>query len=98
MKALILYSCGRAWDSGSQDWEQQVTSHRKYIVSKMKDRLIAGGPFMDHTGELVILEVENLDEALELAKNDPAVRDGRFEYVVKPWEPIDGIFNPPGQL
>lgn len=44
--------------------------------------------FMDHTGGLVIVEVEKIQEAEEVSKNDPAVLEGKFEYVVHPWEPF----------
>ncbi|TDL31247.1 hypothetical protein E2R51_12790 [Jeotgalibacillus sp. S-D1] len=95
MKAVIFYSCGAAWVSGKPHWEQELIAHRKYLVKEAGDRLIAAGPFMDHTGGLVIVEVEKLEEAIKIAESDPAVAERKFNYVVRPWEPLEGIFNPP---
>ncbi|MEZ7172697.1 YciI family protein [Sporosarcina sp. OR05] len=55
--------------------------------------LVAGGPFMDHTGGLIILEVESLEDAKRFASNDPAVIEEKFEATIFPWEPLEGIFN-----
>ena len=93
MKAVIIYSRGKAWLSGKPHWEQKLVPHRHYLVDTLKDRLVSAGPFMDHTGGLVIVEVESVEEAEEVAKNDPAVLDGKFEYVVHPWEPLEGLFT-----
>ena len=93
MKAVIIYSTGKAWLEGKPHWEQKLVPHRHYLVEIFKDRLVSAGPFMDHTGGLVILEVENLQEARKVAENDPAVLEGKFEYVVHPWEPLEGYFT-----
>ncbi|MEK4485751.1 YciI family protein [Psychrobacillus sp. FSL H8-0484] len=66
---------------------------RHYLVDTLKDRLLSAGPFMDHTGGLVIVEVESVQEAEEIAKNDPEVLEEKFEYVVHPWEPLEGLFT-----
>jgi len=92
MKAVIIYSRGKAWLHGKPHWEQKLVSHRHYLVDTLKERLVSAGPFMDHTGGLVIVEVESLLEAEEVAKNDPAVLEEKFEYVVYPWEPLEGLF------
>jgi uncharacterized protein YciI len=93
MKAVIIYSRGKAWLKGKPHWEQNLVPHRHYLVDTLKDRLVSAGPFMDHTGGLVIVEVESLQEAEEVAKNDPAVSEEKFEYVVYPWEPLEGLFT-----
>lgn len=93
MKAVIIYSTGAAWLEGKPHWEQKLVPHRHYLVDILKERLVSAGPFMDHTGGLVIVEVESIEEAEEVAKNDPAVLEGKFEYVVHPWEPLEGLFK-----
>ena len=50
---------------------------------------------MDHTGGLIILEVDNMAEAQDFADNDPAVIEKKFEAAIYPWEPLEGIFNQP---
>lgn len=93
MKVVIIYSRGKNWLTGKPHWEQKLVSHRHYLVDTLKDRLVSAGPFMDHTGGLVIVEVESLEEAEKIAKNDPAVLDEKFEFVVHPWEPLEGLFK-----
>ena len=93
MKAVIIYSCGPSWKAGKPHWEQKLVSHRTYLVESLKDQLVAAGPFMDHTGGLVIVDVNELIDAEEIAKNDPAVLENKFTYVVHPWEPLEGIFR-----
>ncbi len=48
---------------------------------------------MDHTGGLIILEVNSLEDAQHFADNDPAVIEEKFEATIYPWEPLEGIFN-----
>ena len=93
MKAVIIYSLSSAWKIGKPHWEQELISHRTYLVRTTKDRLIAAGPFMDHTGGLVIVDVNHLNEAEEIAKNDPAVLENKFNYIVHPWEPLEGVLK-----
>jgi uncharacterized protein len=62
------------------------------VVSSSQDRIVSAGPFMDYTGGLVIMNVESIEEAEEVAKNDPAVLEEKFEYVIHPWEPLEGLF------
>lgn len=50
MKAVIIYSRGKAWLNGKPHWEQKLVPHRNYLVDTLKDRLVSAGPFMDHTG------------------------------------------------
>ena len=92
MKAVIIYSRGKAWLEGKPHWEQKLVPHRHYLVETLKERLVSAGPFMDHTGGLVIVDVENITEAEEVAKNDPAVLEEKFVYEVHPWEPLEGQF------
>lgn len=92
MKAVIIYSRGEAWLEGKPHWEQQLVPHRQYLVDTLQDKLVSAGPFMDHTGGLVIIDVENIEEAVKVAKNDPAVVDKKFDFAVHPWEPLEGLF------
>ncbi len=93
MKFVIIYSIGKAWKDGKPHWEQELVTHRHYLVNTLKEKLVAAGPFRDHTGGLVIIEVENIEEAVEIAKNDPAVLEDKFIFEVHPWEPLEGILK-----
>ena len=94
MKFVIYFTTGNRWIQGKPHWEQGLVPHREYVREALdKGILIAGGPFMDHTGGLIILEVNSLDEAQHFADNDPAVIEEKFKAKVYPWEPLEGIFN-----
>lgn len=94
MKFVIYFTTGKGWLQGKPHWEQGLVPHRDYVRKALaKGTLIAGGPFMDHTGGLIILEVDSLEEAQYFADNDPAVIAEKFEAKVYPWEPLEGIFN-----
>jgi uncharacterized protein len=91
LKAVIIYSLGEAWVEGKPFWEQKLRPHREYLVKTLNERLVSAGPFLDHTSGLVITEVQSIEEAEEIAKNDPAL-EGRFNYHVHPWKPLEGLF------
>lgn len=94
MKVVIHFTTGKAWKDGKPHWEQGLVPHREYVREALAEGiLVAGGPFMDHTGGLIILEVESLEDAKRFAANDPAVIEEKFEAAIFPWEPLEGIFN-----
>lgn len=92
MKAVIVYSRGNAWEEGKPFWEQKLRPHREYLIEVLQERLVSAGPFLNHMGGLVIVDVEKLEDAEEVAKNDPAVLEGKFQYEVHPWKPLEGLF------
>ena len=94
MKFVIHFTTGKAWKEGKPHWEQGLVPHREYVREALaKGILVAGGPFMDHTGGLIILEVDGPEEAQHFADNDPAIIEEKFEATIYPWEPLEGIFN-----
>lgn len=94
MKFVVYFTTGKAWLPGKPHWEQGLVPHRHYVKKALAEGiLIAGGPFMDQTGGLIILEVDCLEDAKRFADNDPAVIEEKFEAHIHPWEPLEGIFN-----
>jgi len=75
------------------DWNQELEIHRQYLVSALDDTIITIGPFTDHAGGLVIVEAENIEEIVDIAKNDPAVLSDTLTCLVHPWAPFKGVFN-----
>jgi len=92
MRYLIFLTKGDTWIEGirlpDQLWmpEHAVYVQRRYDAG---DVLIAG-PFDDHSGGAIIIDVENEEEALHFVHNDPAVIHGVFRFEVKPWQ---GLMN-----
>lgn len=90
MKTLIIYSRGQKWKEGIPLHDQPfIPEHAVYVQSLYDNGLaIMGGPFTDHSGGMVVLQIENLEKAIELAENDPAVLNGIFNYQINLWKDI----------
>ena len=49
-------------------------------------KLVLAGPFGDDKGGGVfILKAESFEEAIEMCESDPAIKNGRLNYTVRPW-------------
>ncbi len=63
-----------------------------------EDRLVAAGPLSDETGQdwtgkgLIILRAQSLEDARQVAANDPMHGSGARNYVVLPWLMNEGSF------
>lgn len=62
--------------------EEHIAYLNKYIAN---GKIFAKGPFLDHTGGMVILKVDSIDEARDIVENDPAIKEGSREYILKEW-------------
>lgn len=52
-------------------------------------RVIMAGPFTDQAGSLIVIEADSLEEATQIAQNDPYAIHGIFERVeVHPFEQV----------
>lgn len=96
MKAVIIYLKGKNWIEGKPHWEQDLVPHRDYLIEMLGDRLITAGQFLDHTGGIVLANVVNMEEAIHIVKNDPAVLEGILDYKVHPWKALLGQFQEEG--
>lgn len=63
-------------------------AHRVYVKGLMAEgRLIAGSPFVDDSGCLLIYEAESLESVEQMVANDPYSEGGVFvSCEIKPWE------------
>jgi len=49
-------------------------------------KLVLAGPFGDDKGGgIFILKAKSLEEATEMCESDPAIRNKRLKYTVRPW-------------
>lgn len=61
--------------------------HIEYLNDLIeKGKIIAKGPFTDHSGGLIIFRTESLEEAQQLADNDPAAIEKTREFILKEWK------------
>lgn len=86
---VIYFTQGESWQEGKPIWEQDLDLHKEYWLKyRQEGKVLAGGPFMDHSGGIVILEVKDVEEATDLASNDPAVVEKIFNAKIHPWQPL----------
>lgn len=65
-------------------------AHLAYINDLFKQgKVMAGGPFTDGQGGMVIYIADTYEEALELAKNDPAVTTGARTLELREWNALN---------
>ena len=70
-----------------EDIAPHADAHLKYLKDlKAKGKVLIGGPIVDFTWGLLILRAESIEEAKELAGNDPAFKMGlHLDFEVIPW-------------
>jgi uncharacterized protein YciI len=73
-------------DYGIEGTEEKVSEHFKYLQQLQKDGwLIMAGGFSEVLIGLVMIEAKSREHALEIMKNDPAVKGGIFHAELYPW-------------
>jgi uncharacterized protein YciI len=92
---VLCYRRGPAWVAGKTVFEQPLKEHLAYMMSlKACGTLVLGGPFLDDTGGLVVVESDTLQAAQALAQGDPAIRDRVMVAEVHPWKIMAGDWRP----
>ena len=73
-------------DYGIEGTEEIVSEHFKYLQSLLKDGiLLMAGRFSEVLIGLSMIEAESREAALEIMRNDPAVKKGIFHAELYPW-------------
>lgn len=90
MKFLIIYSRGNKWREGISLHDQPfIPEHAVYAQQSYDNgQSLMGGPFGDHSGGLILLEIDSLEKAIDFADNDPAVINDIFTYQIKQWNDV----------
>jgi uncharacterized protein YciI len=71
---------------GEEGTEEKVTEHFKYLKGLLADgKLTMAGRFSEVLIGLSMIEAESREEALEIMRNDPAVKAGVFHAELYPW-------------
>lgn len=61
--------------------------HKAYLQKYIDEgKIYAKGPFTDHSGGLIIYNVENMEQAIELVENDPVTIHNTRTYELKEWK------------
>jgi len=71
---------------GIEGTEEIVSEHFKYLKSLLRNGiLLMAGRFSEVLIGLAMIEVESREAALEIMRNDPAVKKGIFHAELYPW-------------
>jgi uncharacterized protein YciI len=84
---VVRFAPGPAWVAGKPAHEQPgIGAHVENMKAWAKEgRLRIGGPFLDSTGGMALLDKTSVDEAKALAAADPGVVSGLLVAEVHPW-------------
>lgn len=73
-------------DYGTERTEEKVSEHFKYLQQLLKDGwLTMAGRFSEVLIGLAMIEAKSEEHALEIMRNDPAVKSGIFHAELYPW-------------
>jgi uncharacterized protein YciI len=73
-------------DYGIEGTNEKVSEHFKYLQRLLQDGILTmAGRFSDVLIGLVMIEAESREAAIEIMKNDPAVKSGIFHAELYPW-------------
>ncbi|MFX1559928.1 MAG: YciI family protein [Promethearchaeota archaeon] len=73
-------------DYGIEGTEEIVSEHFKYLQSLLKEGILTmAGRFSEVLIGLSMIEAESREAALEIMRNDPAVKKGIFHAELYPW-------------
>ncbi|MFH1132145.1 MAG: YciI family protein [Pseudomonadota bacterium] len=69
-----------------KSYQEHLEAHTGFLRSLTKRGLLLAGTFDDHTGGMILLKVEDLEEAVAIAQEDPMVKAGVDRYQVRALE------------
>ncbi len=82
---MILYAMIMETVDPEKDAEV-LDEHLEYLKKYLEEgKIYAKGPFLDHSGGLIIYNTENIEEARELIENDPVIKYKSRKYTLKEW-------------
>ncbi|MGY5881118.1 MAG: YciI family protein [Candidatus Thorarchaeota archaeon] len=71
---------------GEEGTKEKVSEHFYYLKSLLEEgKLIMAGRFSEVLIGLAMIEVESREAALEIMRNDPAIKAGVFHGELYPW-------------
>ena len=98
--ALELYVVESTPAKRPEDVKDSLTSHLEYQRDlEMRGALVLAGPLSDATGEimagagLIVYRASSMDDAAELAQNDPMHRSGARSYTLRKWLGNEGSIS-----
>ncbi len=75
-----------------EEFREIVPEHVAYMERLHEQgHLIAGGPFRDGKGGMILIEAANEAAARRIADNDPFIRHGVERYTLRSWEVLTEV-------
>ena len=85
---VAVYTVSDDWKSKSLP-EVPLDNHSEYVERLAKEKkLIAGGPFKDFTGAILIIQADTEAEAREIMMNDPLVKGQVVKAELHAWHVV----------
>ena len=67
--------------------EEILEEHKAYLQKYLNEgKIFAKGPFLDHSGGLIIYKTHTEEEAYQIALEDPVIQEGSRKMTFKPWK------------
>lgn len=87
---VLYHSPGEKWNHQLKSAEQNgIVDHVNYMASFIEsNQLVLGGGFQDDSTGMMILNLQSIDDATEIAFKDPAVIKGLLTVKFKEWNAI----------
>ena len=85
---VVTQTPGPAWKADVDFRNQPLADHFQYWSHLQSGPLVIGGPLLDGSGGMIILDVPSADAARAIAAADPAVRTGLLIATVRPWQVV----------
>lgn len=86
MPYFVIIEQSRA---SSEEVQKFRGEHLKYVKEfHQKGKVFAAGRFLDNSGGMIIVNVGGMDEAEEIAKNDPYILNKVRDYAIKSWDRV----------
>lgn len=68
--------------------DKDFQDHVEYLSKISENDLFAGGGFNGSSGGMIVFKAENIESAEIIAMNDPIIKRGFFDYVLREWDVI----------
>ncbi len=82
---MILYTAILKTIDPQKDAEI-LEDHLAYLNKIIEEgKVLAKGPFTDHSGGLIIFKTSSYEEARKLIENDPVILNQSRQYELKEW-------------